>query len=65
MPYQFTFSTEQVQALWTCIMQAPLPRAMTDDLAGAFRRQVEEQNQAAEAAAKAKANGHDSTSPPS
>lgn len=61
MQYQFTFSSEQAQALWSCIMQAPLPRAMTDDLAQAFRSQIEQQNRAAEAAHKA--NGHDQAQP--
>ena len=63
MDYQLRFTTEQAQALWSCIMHAPLPRALTDDLAAAFRAQVEAQNKARDEAAKAGANGHDQAQP--
>jgi hypothetical protein len=63
MHYQLTFTTEQAQALWQCVMQAPLPRYMTEELAAAFRSQVEAQNRAREAAAAAQANGHDQAQP--
>lgn len=62
MTYKFEFTSAQAQTLWACIQNAALPRAMTDELAEAFRRQIVEQNQAAEAEAKAKANGHDQAS---
>lgn len=57
MQYQLVLTIEQMQALWSCIQQAPLPRAMTDDLAQVFRNQVEAQNRARDAEAQAKANG--------
>lgn len=57
MEYRFTLTAEQTGALWSCIQNAPLPRAMTDELAVAFRQQVEAQNRAREAEAAAKANG--------
>lgn len=63
MHYQLTFTTEQAQALWQCIMQAPLPRIMTDELAAAFRSQVEAQNRERDAATAAQANGHDQAQP--
>lgn len=64
MEYQFRFTSDQAQALWACIQNAPLPRNLTDELAKSFRDQVEAQNQAREAEAKAKANGHDQAATP-
>lgn len=55
--YQFRFTVEQTHALWSCIQNAPLPRALTDSLAAEFRGQVEAQNREREAEAAAKVNG--------
>lgn len=63
MIYKLELSHQLMQALWACIQQAPLPRQLTDELAVEFRRQVEDQNRAAEAEAKAGANGHDLAAP--
>lgn len=63
MLYEFKFTAEQTQALWQCIQNAPLPRAMTDELAITFRAQVEARNRQLEAEHLAKANGHDQAPP--
>lgn len=62
MNYTMTFTPDQAAMLWQCIQSAALPRAATDDLAVAFRTQIEQQNREREAQARAQSNGHDEQS---
>jgi hypothetical protein len=63
MDYNFIFTLEQTQALWNCIQNAALPRAMTDDIARSFRAQIEAANREREFRGEARLNGHDTTGP--